>query len=412
MYLLVYVPAAQEPEESQKEEESEENGVWKLGKQVTTDLKGNLLTEEEVEERQRQKLAQKAEKECVKTFPVPPVPPVVPDSQMLLDTSTSKPEPKHCCKASQPPDPTPAEQPTLLQTITAPSRPASTQGCFCGMSCSCAFCPQHPNNPTSQNLARQQALLFSQQQQQTKPSPFMHMVQNVDSPQISSCVGQQPMFAMSSFPSKPTSASFQRAFPLAAPGYMLAYPMRGHFGRQAQTSPLGPPMTFDMTVPQPAPAMYETSVIDDSFDFNAIDFDIGDALVASDGPDGWQQLSHDPGQFTEFVDVAPSSNLDSNLWDFNMTMTPSNPDLSSPPIIPQVEPNFLDPIPDTVRESMMSPAYPASRNQYSGSATISRNTSDMTDPHLYVSPGIYLSSADQGGLSQNIGNDSWRLQAL
>lgn len=83
MYLLVYVPAAQEPEESQKEEDSEESGVWKLGKQVTTDLKGNLLTDEEVEERQRQKLAQKAEKEGVKTFPVPPV---APKNLTLLDT--------------------------------------------------------------------------------------------------------------------------------------------------------------------------------------------------------------------------------------------------------------------------------------------------------------------------------------
>lgn len=409
MYLLVYVPAAQEPEECQEDEDTEENGSWKLGKQVTTDLKGNLLSEEEVEKRQQQKLAQKAEKESVKTFPVAPV---VSEGQLLMEPSISKQEPKHCCKASQPPEPIPSELPTPLQSMTVSARPASTQGCFCGVSCSCAFCPQHPNNPTSQNLARQQALLFSQQQPQPNPSSFMHMQQNVDSPHISSCVGQQPMFAMSSLSSKPTPASFQRAFPLAAPGYMLAYPMRGHFGRQAPPTPVGPPVAFNMNVAQPTPALHDTNVLDSSLNFDDMFFDIGDALVASDGPDGWHQLSSDQDPFLSFPEIAPPNTFDSNTWDNNVGVTASTLDLSSTPILPQIEPNFLDPTQDMAHESVSSTAYSMSHGQHSRSAATMRSSSDMSDPQLYVSPGIYLSPSGQGGILPGVVNDSWRLQAL
>lgn len=408
MYLLVYVPGAQEPDNSQADEES---GSWKLGKQVITDLKGNLLTAEEVEKRQQQKLAQKAEKESAKTFPITPA---IPEGQILLQSSTPKAEPKHCCKASQPSEPPPQDTAPLAQTMTAPPRPASTQGCFCGTNCSCAFCPSHPNNHTSQNLARQQALLFSQQQQHSDSNQFMHTLHNLQTPQINSCMGQQPMFAMSHLPMRPTPASFQQAFPLAAPGYMLAYPMRGHFGRSISQTPMGPPIeVFNMNTAQSTPSLQTSSSIESSMDFDDMCFDIGDAFVASDGPDGWHQLSNEHDASVNFPSISPPSTFDPAAWNMNMDLcmpTPTSLDLSSPPILAQVEPNFLDPTPGMSIAPVTNPPCPSCSNRTPAPTAPMRTANDISQ--LYVSPGAYLSPPAQIRSSHGIVDDAWRLQAL
>lgn len=429
MYLLVYVPGAQEPDDSQTDEDS---GSWKLGKQVTTDLKGNLLTAEEVEKRQQQKLAQRAEKESTKTFPVTPA---VPEAQILLQSSTLKAEPKHCCKASQPPEALPQNTAPLSQPVIAPPRPVSTQGCLCGTNCSCAFCPAHPNNHTSQNLARKQALLFSQQQQQQSDSEqYMHMLQNFRTPQINSCMGQQPMFAMSHLPMKPTPASFQQAFPLAAPGYMLAYPMRGHFGRSMPQTPLGPPVeVYNMQTAQSAPSLQESSIVDSDLGFEDMCFDIGDAWVASDGPEGWRQLSNEHEASFNFASMSSPSTFDPASWNMNVDMsTPSSLhsslpstlssnvppsmsislDLSLPPILPQIEPNFLDPTPGLNNASVSSPTCQSCLHQPPAPTVQMRAVNDMTMSQLYVSPGVYLSPSAQIGSPHGTLDDSWRLQAL
>lgn len=410
MYLLVYVPGARDADEPQKDEE---NGSWKLGKQVITDLKGNLLTDEEVEKRQQQKLAQRAEKEATKTLPTTPA---VPEGKILLQTSTPKAEPRHCCKASQPPAAVPPEPPTPSQLVNTPPRPKSTQGCFCGTACSCAFCPQHPNNHTSQNLARQQALLFSQQQQQqaqANPSQFMHMAPNANTLQINSCVGQQPMFAMSSFPMRPTPASFQQAFPMAAPGYMLAYPMRG-FSRPVPSTPLESRMdNIHVNTAQSAPSLADPSVVDPSQDFDMF-FDIGDAFVASDGPDGWHQLSHEGDSQLEFPTISPPPDFDPISWNVDLNGPPAaNINLSSPPILPQIEPNFLDPTPSMGSAPTSRPACPSCSTRPQIPAASTHMAHDTTMQQLYVSPGSYISppALQVGSIHDNL-DDSWRLQAL
>lgn len=159
-------------------------------------------------------------------------------------------------------------------------------------------------------------------------------------------------------------------------------------------------MTFNLNATQTISAMHDTSVLDAPLDFDDMSFDIGDALVASEGPDGWQQLSNDHDTFMNFT--APPNDIDTNPWDIAMNMTNPNLDLSSPPILPQIEPNFLDPTANFIHEPTTNiPSIPIQTT---------RNSSDTTDSQLYVSPGVYLSPSNQHGILQTMGNDSWKLQ--
>src|SRR5271154_2780670 len=55
MYILVHVPFENQAENT------ETSGEWRIDKEVITDLKGNRLSEEEIQERARLKLMQKSE---------------------------------------------------------------------------------------------------------------------------------------------------------------------------------------------------------------------------------------------------------------------------------------------------------------------------------------------------------------
>lgn len=240
----------------------------------------------------------------------------------------------------------------------------------------------------------------------------MQTLQNLQTPQIASCMGQQPMFAMSHLPMRPTPASFQQAFPLAAPGYMLAYPMRGHFGRSIPQTPMGPPIeVFNMNTAQSTPSLQASSSIESSMDFDDMCFDIGNAFVASDGPDGWHQVSNEHDASMNFPSISPPSTFDPAVWNVNMNMpTPTSLDLSSPPILSQIEPNFLDPTPDMSNTPMSNPPCPSCSSRTPAPAASIQTANDI--PHLYVNPGAYLSPPAHIRSPHDMIDDSWRLQAL
>lgn len=189
--------------------------------------------------------------------------------------------------------------------------------------------------------------------------------------------------------------------------------MRGHFGRQMPQASIGPPVdVFSMNSAQPTPAIHDTSILDSSLDFDDMCFDIGNAFVASDGPDGWHQLSNEHDSSLDFSTMTSPSAFDPNSWDMNMGLATTNLDLSSPPILPQVEPNFLDPTTDIAREPIANPACISCSSRQQMPAASMRTANNMAGPQSYVNPGIYLTSNSQNGVQQSMMNDSWRLQAL
>lgn len=301
--MLVYIPGPGEEK-------------WEIDREVITDLKGNILDEGEVEARRKQKEALREEgtspgsvrsrSSSTVKFPNSP--------------SEAKPKASGGCCAHKQAVAKERQQAIHLEAANvnislAPN--ASTHGCNCGAACSCAFCPQHPNNQVSRNVARQQAWWISQQQLPMNTN-FMQFHPNM--PQEVSCMGGQPRFAVSRHPMHPTISNFEEAFPSTrGSGYILAYPMRGRVTPSPQPPPLPNMPTFPPTLPHQSsstPAMTSTpSEANLQWDLMNEYFDIDDAMVANDGPNGWEQyLMHSDESWAMSGLSAESSlsNLDPN----------------------------------------------------------------------------------------------------
>lgn len=286
MYMLVYVPAPDEELDA-----DDEKGTWKLGERVTTDLKGNILTAEQIRERQEQKVAQKTQPTDLKTRGSSSA---VSDSTVGMssksDPKTSEP---NCCKH---------KEVVATRNIAVEASPHSdpavdaAEGCNCGHKCNCTFCPQHPNNPSSQAAARQQAIFFANQTQMGNQQiqPF---VPNL--PQGASCMGGIPSFAISRYSSRPTFYDLQRTFP--GPGFVIGYPVWSSRidddGFSIPPFPMHGNLMGNMGMMSPDGLTDAQSVIgapqigqmqeDLSFEFSQDEFSIGNAFVASAGPGGW-----------------------------------------------------------------------------------------------------------------------------
>ena len=147
MFVLAYVPA----------EEQKGGEAWKVDRKVTTDMKGNLLSAAEVENRKREKLRQQGRLRRASTLGAvqdrPVSQPLDPgfgspasiQSEPFAITSTNTSN-STCCHKRHIRDQQPM---TLFDNETAV--PAQTGPlCYCGPSCSCPFCPVHHSNQISQ----------------------------------------------------------------------------------------------------------------------------------------------------------------------------------------------------------------------------------------------------------------------
>ena len=346
MYLLVYVPDAEEAKDGNAEAPE---GTWQLGERVVTDLKGNTLTDEEITRRQAQKEAQKCCKSGKKSSRSPSTStPRIPETHEMALSLTAPVQPVQ-----------PAPSTPLMNT----TKPLADHHCSCGAACACAFCPQHPNNSVSKGLVRQQAI-FSTQQQFPQAQDFLRL--DPSAVQFSpdrSCMGFKPSFAIGHYAVRPGAGEFQRAFPLAAGGYMLAYPMWEIEAMQnGMQQPIAQQVAIQATQPEPALSLPVENpwVESNNFDFTSQEplfdttqngLEVGNAFIARNDLGSWNDpfdITASPNNF-DFISVN-EDDFQSNT-PFIAPTDPSIPNLSHTtseesitiPTTPIVDFNFNDP---------------------------------------------------------------------
>jgi hypothetical protein len=236
MYMLVYVPMGERENNQEKPK-----GEWKIDHEIITDLKGKPLTEEEIENRRREKSRQQQgrtrragtlgavndgppSQSSTNTTATPVS--MKTEIATTVAASTSK---SGCCHSKniqeQPRIPeVKKENPTLARTKSP------LGDCNCGDECACAMCLDHPNNKTSQRIIQQQAA-----QLWRNPSILHENILDQKSlippeEKSLSCMGTRPQFAFHTNP-HPSEADFQIMFGQDATtnrGYCLCYPVNGY----------------------------------------------------------------------------------------------------------------------------------------------------------------------------------------
>jgi len=265
MYMLVYVPMGERENNQEKQK-----GEWKIDHEIITDLKGKPLTEEEIENRRREKSRQQQGRTrrsgtlgAVNDRPPSQgsrnttATPVSMETEIVttVAASTSK---SGCCNSKniqeQPRIPeVKKENPILAQT----KRPLGD--CNCGDECACAMCLDHPNNKTSQRIIQQRAA-----QLWGNPSTLHGNVLGQKSltppgEKSLSCMGTRPQFAFHTNP-YPSEADFQTMFGQDATtsrGYCLCYPVNGY--PPTHTTPEGNCCSSTMPTNHPNSSSHEGS---------------------------------------------------------------------------------------------------------------------------------------------------------
>lgn len=336
MWMLVFVPFNQDP--ASPGGVDPHDGIWKKDYQVKTDLKGNRLTDQEVqerEERKRRQLEQAAKEHHSRNNSLASVPgnlfPPMPAASGGCCSHQEAVAKEQRGEAMFEQGRMPAHPVAANNGIM--HHPAATHGCNCGAACACAFCPQHPNNQTSRQYVHEQAA-FIHGQQRALNTQFTQF--NSGTLQDMSCMGGAPQFAFSTRPRAYDFGNFETAFPASANrGFVMAYPMR-------QRTPT-PRLLFDAdshlaTYPPPSVHSQVTSDFNDlampdnmdweQFSMSTNDFELGDpAMVVNSGPNGWQehfQPAHDAFGLPP-LSTNPQFDLDTALpemptpADFDMT---------------------------------------------------------------------------------------------
>jgi hypothetical protein len=236
MYVLVYVPMGERENNQEKQK-----GEWKIDHEIITDLKGKLLTEEEIESRRREKSRQQQGRTSragtlgavndgspsqVSTNTTATPVSMKTEVATTVAASTSK---SGCCHSKNI-----QEQPRIPEVKKESPIPAQTKpplgDCNCGNECACAMCLDHPNNKTSQRIIQQRAA-------QLWGNPSMLHGNVLDPKSLTppdekslSCMGTKPQFAFHTNP-HPSEADFQTMFGQDATtnrGYCLCYPVNGY----------------------------------------------------------------------------------------------------------------------------------------------------------------------------------------
>jgi len=342
--MLVYIHGPGE-EGMENPTPEEEKGTWQLGESVVTDLKGNILSEEEAKERLEQKEAQKAASAANNRSG---------SSSTLDQTQPYKAQPTAtggCCTHKQVVQSEinrVAEHGAVealyesSQSLMPPPRVnrAMRHGCNCGLACRCAFCPEHSGNRTSRDMIRQQVSHVTQHQnfQQDFGQNSTLTTLNTNIPQSMSCMGGQPQFALSRHPANAGLTSFGQDFPAVGGSgdYILSYPLHRQYhpvtpmvaAPNTMISPLVPTMqvshpmlttptsifgasnTMIMSpmgttiedsnamlgtqsvmpgMPEPNPLIAVDPFTSHQSGAHYDNWAIGQPIVAIGGPDGWQQ---------------------------------------------------------------------------------------------------------------------------
>ena len=225
MYILVYVPY-------DTDSDQDEDGKWRIDREVITDLKGNQLSDQQIKDREQLK-AHLAAELC-------PVPgngynhhgnngrrKVDKESNSASDSQGQERPLTSCCTHKKAIDASTNVEPASSvvyapQSETSQSRPQ----CNCGSACACAFCLDHPNNTRSQDIAKRQAAHFTEQRYFDSTTWFTDLDPSLSS--RTSCMGTAPQFAMFDIPN-PSSTQLLDTFGPgsdARNGYLLSYPIR------------------------------------------------------------------------------------------------------------------------------------------------------------------------------------------
>ena len=250
MYRLVYVPL----EKGERNAEAEK-GEWKIGTQIITDLKGNTLSDEDIKARNELRAQQKSAKHTLGLGKGDSA-----QSNMERAQTTILPSPvdspmkpikddrmqHECCRHRMKLKTDSMGADYKLGTATA-----NVKKCNCGPGCKCAFCLDHPNNKTSQQIVQQQAAQFDHLFQTPMMIPDIRQAQSLISANApGSCMGTTPQFRWSSTPNL-SSAQLQQAFGHTGQnsgGYYLQYPVEGRFSSQIQDTfdPAALPSSFPL----------------------------------------------------------------------------------------------------------------------------------------------------------------------
>lgn len=302
-YLIIYVPGPDEPKDAKPSSDSDEpfTGSFEVKEEVPIDLKGNPLSEADVKQRQQLLEAQKNEsgshrsRSASSTVTLPAASP-----------SQGKPRAKgSCCShnkavAQENQEATQPESAEGSQVLNKPpaNLPASAlfHGCNCGAACSCAFCPQHPNNHVSQNLARQHANVFINHHQLFNANQsFMQLPP--DFAQDASCMGARPEIGFNRGPLPENLADLQQLFSSNpnSGGFVMAYPVETHRNTPAPQPPdhaQANMRTSDTAASSTAPLPLD----DSNWEF----FNVGDATVAGNPLGHWPQTERGEQEFLNF----------------------------------------------------------------------------------------------------------------
>ena len=224
MYMLVYIPF----EKTSKDTKTRE-GEWRIDREVITDLKGNRLSDEEIQKRKEKKRGQPghevdtafSREESHNSTDSESDPKFRETLALTISETTSNVVPS-CCK----------HKATLGittkvkdQADPVPNSLSTRPQCNCGTSCACAFCLDHPNNNVSQKIAQRQAAAFFADQDIVAREDQKDL--NLWNASTGSCMGTSPQFAMLSNPNPSSSELLELFGPGTSSrnGYFLSYPL-------------------------------------------------------------------------------------------------------------------------------------------------------------------------------------------
>lgn len=345
-WLIVYIRAPDEPANAAPvpDHQGQVRGEFRLDRPVPIDAKGKQLSEEEALRRQQQQEALNNDQHL--------------DQRTRSGSSTSTrsvPSPSQarpeasgggCChnravaqENRQAARPESVGQFPLVTNQPSAKPPASAlfHGCNCGAACSCAFCPQHPNNHVSQNLARQHANMFMNHHHQLFNANLGFMQLPPDVVQDPSCIGGIPTVAFSQDPQMAHPAHLQRHFG-GSGGTVIAYEVASYPSVPVPRAP-----TFDQVLTQD---MAQTFGMPSSLNNeNPWGFHIGAATVTSNAQGGWLPTESGVQSFPN-LDNFGFPPGDAPLGSFDgMPPNPPNMDMtamSNEPFLPLSTPPHLD----------------------------------------------------------------------
>ena len=248
-YMLVYVPFS-----NQYGEEEEERGEWKVDREIITDMKGNTLSQEEVQRRAKQRESQGGSRNTRSNI-LGLGQSSSPASRREHTSTSSAQSDLNGVSAAAPTESCCSHRKNMQPMATAQmeskkekeSSPASTRPkCNCGEGCICAFCLEHPNNKESHRMIQQQAAQFAQNTSTSHPQTTSMKSENG----YESCMGTSPQFALHTGPD-PSMNDLQNMFgDRAGQGYLIRYPVRPYSPvpntDEGEARSNGPPL------PQPA----------------------------------------------------------------------------------------------------------------------------------------------------------------